>query len=149
MQTFKDSETGQYWQFEDDVIADNTTGAYVFHSASGEPLELPETLEPADIEDMPAPEPANDLPQSVTRYQLREAMRLTPWPQEDHPDWTLFDAFTALMSDPATPAYYRSAWDELQAVEHGSSMFNAAADVLGMPQDPRDDLFRFAATLKA
>lgn len=173
MQTFQDSATGQFWQFEDDVIADNSSGAYLFYQAvapqmpedgadsdssdasspsapaRGTQLSVPPTLEPANIEDMPAPDPAANPPQAVTRYQLREAMRLTPWPRDDRPDWTLFDAFEAMMNDPATPAYYRRAWDELQTVEHGSAMFNAAADVLGIDQGKRDDLFRFAATLKA
>ncbi|WP_373744494.1 hypothetical protein [Achromobacter insuavis] len=76
-------------------------------------------------------------------------MRLTPYPKEGRPDWTLFDAFEELLNDPATPAYYRRAWDELQAFEWGSAMLHAAADVLGLTLTQRLDLFGLAATLKA
>nr|WP_313657445.1 hypothetical protein [Achromobacter ruhlandii] len=169
MQTFKDTETGQFWQFEDDVIADNSSGTYLFYQAvapqmpdgadsdaenpsapaRGAQLNLPPTLEPANIEDMPAPDPAANPPQAVTRYQLREAMRLTPWPQDDRPDWTLFDAFDELMKEPTTPAYYRRAWDELVEFEVESATIRAAADALGMTQGQRLDLFELAAALRA
>lgn len=89
------------------------------------------------------------VPVSVSRYQGREAMRLTRYQKEGSPGWTLFDAFEELLNDPATPAYYRRAWDELQVFERSSAMLNAAADVLGLTQGRRDDLFRLAATLKA
>ncbi|CKH74817.1 Uncharacterised protein [Achromobacter xylosoxidans] len=89
------------------------------------------------------------FPPPVSRYQGREAMRLTPYPKEGRPDWTLFDAFEELLNDPATPAYYRRAWDELQAFEWGSAMLHAAADVLGLTLAQRLDLFGLAATLKA
>ncbi|WP_202730559.1 hypothetical protein [Achromobacter xylosoxidans] len=88
-------------------------------------------------------------PASVSRYQGREAMRLTPYPKEGRPEWTLFDAFEELLNDPTTPAYYRRAWDELQAFEWGSAMLHAAADVLGLTLAQRLDLFGLAATLKA
>lgn len=88
-------------------------------------------------------------PAPVSRYQGREAMRLTPYPKEGRPDWTLFDAFEELLNDPATPAYYRRAWDELHAFEWGSAMLHAAADVLGLTLAQRLDLFGLAATLKA
>lgn len=89
------------------------------------------------------------VPAPVSRYQGREAMRLTPYPKEGRPDWTLFDAFEELLNDPATPAYYRRAWSELQAFEWDSAMLHAAADVLGLTRDQRLDLFSLAATLKA
>lgn len=89
------------------------------------------------------------LPAPVSRYQGREAMRLTPYPKEGQPDWTLFDAFEELLNDPATPVYYRRAWDELQAFEWGSAMLHAAADVLGLTLAQRLELFGLAATLKA
>lgn len=89
------------------------------------------------------------FPAPVSRYQGREAMRLTPYPKEGQPDRTLFDAFEELLNDPATPAYYRRAWDELQAFEWGSAMLHAAADVLGLALAQRLDLFGLAATLKA
>ncbi|MGE4334652.1 MAG: hypothetical protein ACWGIK_11255 [Achromobacter pulmonis] len=90
-----------------------------------------------------------EFPAPVSRYQGREAMRLTPYPKEGRPDWSLFDAFEELLNDPATPAYYRRAWAELQAFEWGSAMLHAAADVLGLTLAQRLDLFGLAATLKA
>ncbi|WP_223308502.1 MULTISPECIES: hypothetical protein [Achromobacter] len=98
--------------------------------------------------DPTAPAPAA-VPGAVSRYQGREAMRLTPFPKEGRPDWTLFDAFEELLNSPTTPAYYRRAWDEVQAFEWGSVMLHAVADVLGLTQEQRLDLFRLAATLKA
>lgn len=94
-------------------------------------------------------EAVSPAPAPVSRYQGREAMRLTPYPKEGWPDWTLFDAFEELLNDPATPAYYRRAWDELQAFEWGSAMLHAGADVLGLTLAQRLDLFALAATLKA
>lgn len=93
--------------------------------------------------------PTDPIPSAVSRYQGREAMRLTPYPKEGRPDGTLFDAFEELLNDPTTPAYYRRAWEELQAFEWGSAMLHAAADVLGLTQGQRLDLFRLAATIKA
>ncbi|CUR73931.1 hypothetical protein [Achromobacter xylosoxidans] len=98
--------------------------------------------------DPTAPTPA-PTPAPVSRYQGREAMRLTPFPKEGRPAWTLFDAFEELLNEPATPAYYRRAWGELQAFEWGSAMLHAAADVLGLTLAQRLDLFGLAATLKA
>lgn len=146
MQTFKDSETGQFYQFDESVVADRTAGYYVFRSPFGL-IDLPQTLVPASVDDMP--EPPLPAPDPVSRYQGREAMRLTPYPKEGRPDWTLFDAFEELLTDPTTPAYYRRAWDELQAFEWGSAMFQAAADVLGLTLAQRQDLFALAGTLKA
>ncbi|WP_238874238.1 hypothetical protein [Achromobacter xylosoxidans] len=146
MQTFKDSETGEFYQFDADVIADNSAGYYVFRSPF-EVIDAPTTLVPASLDEMPqAPKPD---PAPVSRYQGREAMRLTRFPAEGRPDRTLFEAFEELLNDPTTPAYYRRAWDELQVFEYGSAMLNAAADVLGLTQAKRDDLFRLAAAIKA
>lgn len=93
-----------------------------------------------------APEP---VPSSVSRYQGREAMILTRHPKEGFPRWSLFDAFEELLNDPATPAYYRRAWDELQQFERDSAMLNDAADELGLTQVQRDNVFRLAAMLRA
>lgn len=102
----------------------------------------------AAAHDPTVPAPAA-TPETVSRYQGREAMRLTRFPAEGRPDRTLFEAFEELLNDPTTPAYYRRAWDELQIFERGSAMLNAAADVLGLTQAKRDDLFRLAAAIKA
>ncbi|MFY2611057.1 hypothetical protein [Achromobacter ruhlandii] len=146
MQTFKDTESGLFYQFDTDVVAENLEGHYVFRSQYGM-LNTPATLVPAFLDDLP--EPPRLPPAPVSRYQGREAMRLTPYPKEGQPDWTLFDAFEELLNDPTTPTYYRRAWDELQAFEWGSAMLHAAADVLGLTLAQRLDLFVLAATLKA
>ena len=146
MQTFKDAETGVFYQFDEGVVADNSGGHYVFRGPHG-PLDMPSTLVPALLSEMPPDIPP--VPSSVSRYQGREAMRLTPFHKEGRPDWTLFHAFEELLNDPTTPAYYGRAWNELQVFERGSAMLNAAADVLGLTQAKRDDLFRLAAAIKA
>ena len=46
MQTFQDSATGKFWQFEDDVVVTNTKGVYSFKMASGVSLSVPTTLVP-------------------------------------------------------------------------------------------------------
>ncbi|KWU16239.1 hypothetical protein [Achromobacter xylosoxidans] len=147
MQTFKDTETGEFYRFDDDVRIEETPAGRQFYAPYGALLTVPATLVPASLDDMPVPPPPDPVP--VSRYQGREAMRLTPYPKEGKPDWTLFDAFEELLNDPTTPAYYRRAWDELQAFEWGSAMLHAAADVLGLTLAQRLDLFALAATLKA
>jgi len=85
----------------------------------------------------------------VSRYQMREALRLTRFSNEGSPGWTLFDAFEELLTDSTTPPYYRRAWEELLSFDSGGAVFTAAADVLGLTQQRRDDVFRLAASLKA
>lgn len=60
MQTFKDSATGQIYEYEDDVIATNTAGVYTFKAAHGMALAAPTTLQPYMI---PAPTSAQLLSQ--------------------------------------------------------------------------------------
>jgi hypothetical protein len=48
MQTFKDSLTGQYYQFDDDVIVSQTANGYTFTAPNGSRLNVPATLEPSD-----------------------------------------------------------------------------------------------------
>ena len=50
MQTFKDTVTGEVWQFEDDVKVTNSNGTYSFETASGDALSnVPATLQPYTI----------------------------------------------------------------------------------------------------
>ena len=59
MQTFKDTVTGEVWQFEDDVKATNSNGTYSFETASGDALSnVPATLQPYTI---PTPTAAEKL----------------------------------------------------------------------------------------
>ena len=53
MQTFQDSATGQFWQFEDDVIADNSSGAYLFYQAVAP--QMPEDGADSDADTPSAP----------------------------------------------------------------------------------------------
>jgi len=54
-----------------------------------------------------------------------------------------------LLARPETPAYYREAWADLQQFERDSRMLADLADELGLTRENMDDLFIFAATLKA
>lgn len=145
MQTFRDTETGQFWQFDDDVLVTGTDGARYFNAPHGAALDVPTTLIPADL---PPAEVAAPLPSTVSRYQGREAMRLTPYGNPED-GISLFDAAVARLSLPETPPYYLRAWDELQIFEFDSPMLVAVADELGLTPDDRRVLFLFAATLKA
>jgi hypothetical protein len=146
MQTFKDTATGQFWQFDDDVEASQTNGLWSFIAPHGTVLNVPTTLIPSELpppSEMPAP-----VPQFVSRYQGREAMLLTPYGTADD-GVSLFDAAVSLLALPDTPAYYVRAWDELQTFERDSPMLTAIADELGLTEEDLDTLFRFASTLRA
>ncbi|OFQ51960.1 hypothetical protein [Achromobacter xylosoxidans] len=156
MQTFKDSETGEFYQFDDDVVADDSSGYYVFRSAYGL-VEAPATLVRASMDDMPTP--PLPVPESVSRYQGRQALRLST---VDGGQLVLNDASEGgtgrrdlletveeLLARAETPAYYRDAWADIQQFERDSPMLEAIADELGLGAAQLDDLFRFAATLKA
>ncbi|MNL27177.1 hypothetical protein D3C87_1487500 [compost metagenome] len=149
MQTFQDTESGQFWQFEDDVLVTGVDGARRFNAPHGAALNVPGTLVPAELPpQQDAPEPTL---QPVSRWQGREAMRLTPYgeiPPEDG-GISLFEAVEALLERPETPAYYRTAWDELQVFEPDSPMLIAIADELALTEGDRRTLFLFAATLRA
>jgi len=142
MQTFQDTETGQFWQFDDDVIVLGDDGAREFWAAHGERLNAPASLVPAE---MPPPaEPEQFVPQVVSRFQGREAMHQTPYG-----DGTLFDAADAIIADPQTPAMYRRAWDDLQEFRRDSEMLAAVAVMLDLSQTQIDALFILAASIKA
>lgn len=146
MQTFQDTESGLFWQFDDDVLVTGTDGARHFNSPHGAVLNVPVTLVPAQLP--PPAEPPTPIPQSVSRWQGREAMRLTPY--GNHEDGvSLFDAAETLLAREDTPAYYVRAWDELQTFDFDSPMLIAVADELGLTREDRAALFLFAASLKA
>ena len=146
MQTFKDTETGLYWQFDDEVLVTGTDGARYFNAPHGAVLNVPTTLVPAQLP--PPAEPPTPIPQSVSRWQGREAMRLTPYGSPEA-GVSVFDAAVALLARPETPAYYLRAWAELQDFEYDSPMLTAVADALGLSKSDRDSLFIFAASLRA
>lgn len=143
MQTFKDVETGQYWQFEDDVTATKVGEYWVFVTVHGEAVDVPSTL--VRVDGLPLPEvlpPA--VPAVVSRFQGREAMHRTP-----HGEGSLFDAAEVALSHPDTPAMYRRAWDDLQEFHRDSEMLNAIAAALGLDSDDLDALFILAGSIKA
>lgn len=146
MQTFKDTETGQYWEFDDDVTVEGLDGMRHFIAPNGERLvKVPITLVPAV---RPPVVESTAEPYPVSRWQGREAMRLTPYGALED-GISLFDATENLLARPETPAYYRSAWEELQVFDPESPMLAAIADELGLTSDDRRTLFLFAASLRA
>lgn len=84
------------------------------------------------------------VPQVVSRFQGREAMHRT-----GHGDGTVFDAVEALLSDSATPAMYRRAWNDLQEFRRDSEMLAAIAGMLGLSSAQIDALFILAASIQA
>ncbi|MFJ3465371.1 hypothetical protein [Achromobacter spanius] len=149
MQTFKDTVTGEFWQFDDDVLVADSDGVLVFTAPYGAELVVPRTLIAA--EPPPPTEPQAPTPMPVSRWQGREAMRMTPYgdvPLEDG-GTSLFDATVDLLARPETPMYYRTAWDELQMFDPDSPMLSAIAETLGLAAADLRSLFLFAATLKA
>ncbi|MEN4919716.1 hypothetical protein ABE485_13650 [Achromobacter spanius] len=142
MQTFQDTETGQFWQFEDDVLVTGTNGSRYFNAPHGAALDVPLTLVPAELPPPVEPEPY--VPQFVSRFQGREAMWRTP-----HGNTTLFEAAEAVLADPETPAMYRRAWDDLQEFRRDSEMLAAIAGMLGLTAAQIDALFILAASIKA
>lgn len=95
---------------------------------------------------VPTASPA--VPQSVSRWQGREAMLLTRYGNPAD-RVSVFDAVVELMSHAETPAYYVRAWEELQDFERDSPTLIAIADELGLASDDLDALFLLAASLRA
>lgn len=141
MQTFKDPQTGEFWQFEDDITVQEVEGGRVFVSPHIGRLTVPLTLEPAAYV---APESEVFVPQIVSRFQGREAMWQTP-----HGETTLFEAAEATINHQDTPAMYRRAWADLQEFRRDSEMLLALAALLGLTSAALDELFILAASIKA
>lgn len=147
MQSFKDTATGEYYVYEDDVVVTVTPEGRVFHNQRGEQMKAPLTLEP--VEAIPPRDPFAYVPTIVSRWQGREAMRLTVHSGNEQDGVSLFDAVEALVRMPETPAYYRTAWDEMQEFHRDSPTLEAIAQTLSLTEDALDTLFRFAGTLRA
>jgi len=96
-----------------------------------------------DAHDPETPAPAL-VPQVVSRFQGREAMWQTP-----HGETTLFEAAEVVLADPATPAMYRRAWDDLQEFRRDSEMLAAIAGMLGLTAAQIEALFILAASIQA
>lgn len=91
-----------------------------------------------------APAPAPPVPQVVSRFQGREAMR-----QTTQGDTTLFDAAEAVLAAEGTPSVYVNAWAELQEFRRDSEMLAAVAAMLGLTAAQIDALFILAASIQA
>lgn len=72
MQTFKDTATGQYYQFDDDVVMVSADGARKFYAPHdiNTPLNVPGTLVPAEL---PAPAPMLEQAQTLKTAELSAA----------------------------------------------------------------------------
>ncbi|MEN5159684.1 hypothetical protein [Achromobacter spanius] len=142
MQIFQDTETGLYWQFDDDVLVTGQDGARYFNAPHGAALNVPLTLVPGELPPPAEPEPY--VPQVVSRFQGREAMWQTP-----HGETTLFEAAEAVLAQPESPAMYRRAWEDLQEFRRDSEMLASIATVLGLSKAQVDALFLLAAGIEA
>ena len=87
----------------------------------------------------PALPPARVVPQSVARFQAKVALL-----QAGH-----LDNVEAYMALPETSRVTKMAWQEAQEFQRQSPTVLALAQLLGMTDTQLDDLFIFAAKVKA
>lgn len=99
------------------------------------------------------------VPVVVSRFQWRQALRMsafvdgqivindTSGPSPAKRD--LLAVVDELLAASTTPAYYREAWNDTLQFERDSPMLLALADELGLTTANLNDLFIFAATLRA
>lgn len=138
---FYDSATGQYWVLPEDTrVVVSGNGREFFDSLGGKIQDIPMTLEP--VEKLPEIKPP--VPQSVSRFQGREAMWRTA-----HGSITLFEAAEAVINNPETPVVYRRAWEDMQEFRRDSEMLIIIAGQLGLTNEQIDDLFILADTIIA
>lgn len=81
----------------------------------------------------------NGVPTSVTRFQARAALHLAG----------LLSTVEAMMSNPATDAIARIAWQDAQNFERSSPTVAGLAAALGLTDAQLDGLFIQAAAIKA
>lgn len=135
MQSFKDTATGSYWQFEDDVRVEVSAAGREFYAPHGEKLDVPPTLVPGE---MPPPEvPSVVVPISVTPFQGLAALDAA-----GH-----LAAVEAHFNDPATPMLYRLAYQRAIAWERSSPTIAYMASVMGWENAYLDQLFINAAKI--
>jgi len=85
----------------------------------------------------PAPAPA--VPESVSRFQARMALRQAG----------LFDAVEAMMAHPDTPIIAVEAWQTAQEFRRISPTIAAMAQALSLTDEQLDDLFMAAGGIEA
>lgn len=109
MQTFKDTETGQYWQFEDDVIV---RGNQFFAPHDPDtPLSVPETLVPAELPQPPEPTledlRAAKINEINTAFTQAAAALTAGYPESERLTWPVQQQEAlAWEADPDAPTPY-------------------------------------------
>ena len=79
------------------------------------------------------------IPSSVSRFQARAALYQAG----------LLESVDAVMKDPATDFLARLAWEDASEFYRSSPYVTTIGAGLGLSSEQLDDLFRFAATIKA
>lgn len=135
MQSFKDTVTGEYWQFDPDVRIDEGVNGREFYAPHGERLDVPLTLVPAAL---PVPaEPGITVPTTVTPFQGLAALDAV-----GH-----LSVIEGHFNDPATPLLYRLAYLRAIAWERASPTIAYMANVMGWDDAYLDQLFISAAKI--
>lgn len=128
MRTFKDTASGQFYQFDDDVIADNSAGHYVFRSPFG-PVDAPATLVPATLDEMP--DPPSHMPKSVTALQGILALHAVGQ----------LEAVEAMFNAQDTPLAHRLAFERAKDWQRASPTVAYMQDRMGWTDAYIDQLF--------
>lgn len=115
MQTFQDTETGQYWQFDDDVV--QRGGRFFSPHDPMRPLDVPATLVPATLP--PPPDPSLEdlreqkLAEINAAFDDAAAALVSGYPEAERLTWPVQQAEAlAWEADPDAPTPYL---DELAA----------------------------------
>lgn len=111
MHTFRDSATGQYWQFDDDVQIEFVNGRWTFANARGDTLDAPETLEPAVLPDPAGPAitelKARKLAEINAAFEAAAHALTGGYPEAEQLTWPVQRAEAlAWQSDPSSPTPY-------------------------------------------
>lgn len=142
MQTFKDPQTNQYWQFDDHDDVRLIDGIYYVFDVLGNRMHnVPETLEPAEL---PPPEiPAPLIPQSITKAQGQAQLALEGKYQ------AVVD-YIAAIADPTQRLLANIAFNSTNDWYLDSPFLNQMATDLGWLADPAylDTFFINASAIK-
>lgn len=141
MQTFKDTQTGQYWQFDDADDVRLINGVYqVFDVEGNRIMSVPETL--IEVDSLPEPESAPPhVPQQVTNAQGVAALIQAGL-------WQSVLDYVDAMTDPTEKALAEVALHRTTHWRRDSPFLTAAAAALGLTDQQLDDLFVQAAEIR-
>lgn len=115
MQTFKDTTTGQYWQFDDTDDVRLVNGVYqVFDVNGNRILSVPETLEPAELPEQPTlPEPTLEELKSLKLAEINSIFEsaadslTSEYPPGERLTWAIQQQEAlAWEADPESPTPY-------------------------------------------